>query len=72
MMQVENDLDKSQEELTAATSQLEEKEKKVQEVLFMCLYFIICVGICQVALKKVVRPVDMVIQTRPIFFNCLN
>lgn len=32
MMQVENDLDKSQEELGAARTQLEEKEKKVQEV----------------------------------------
>ena len=32
MMQTENDLDKAQEDLATATSQLEEKEKKVQEV----------------------------------------
>lgn len=32
MMQTENDLDKAQEDLATATSQLEDKEKKVQEV----------------------------------------
>lgn len=32
MMQIENELDKAQEELAAANNQLEEKEKKVQEV----------------------------------------
>lgn len=32
MMQVENDLDKAQEELTTANANLVEKEKKVQEV----------------------------------------
>lgn len=32
MMQTENDLDKAQEDLSAANTQLEDKEKKVQEV----------------------------------------
>lgn len=32
MMQTENDLDKVQEDLSAANTSLEEKEKKVQEV----------------------------------------
>lgn len=32
MMQTENDLDKAQEDLSVANSNLEEKEKKVQEV----------------------------------------
>ncbi|VDP05381.1 unnamed protein product [Soboliphyme baturini] len=38
MMQVENELDKAQEELTAANIQLEEKDKKVQEVCAVSLY----------------------------------
>lgn len=32
MMQTENELDKAQEDLTTANTNLEEKEKKVQEV----------------------------------------
>lgn len=32
MMQTENDLDKAQEDLAVANTNLEEKEKKVQEV----------------------------------------
>jgi hypothetical protein len=35
MMQTENDLDKAQEDLSAANTQLEEKEKKVQEVSYL-------------------------------------
>jgi len=42
MMQVENDLDKAQEELAAARQQLEEKEKKVQEVRILFLKFLMC------------------------------
>ncbi|VDM51012.1 unnamed protein product [Toxocara canis] len=35
MMQTENDLDKAQEDLSVANSNLEEKEKKVQEDLLV-------------------------------------
>ncbi|KAL3998788.1 Tropomyosin like family protein [Acanthocheilonema viteae] len=37
MMQTENDLDKAQEDLAVANTNLEDKEKKVQEVKFLFL-----------------------------------
>jgi hypothetical protein len=45
MMQTENDLDKVQEDLTAATTKLEEKEKLVQEVSGrLCLTYTVRLG----------------------------
>lgn len=44
MMQTENDLDKAQEDLANANAQLEEKEKKVQEVPSLAKWR---VGLCR-------------------------
>uniref|UniRef100_A0A0N5C3B5 Tropomyosin n=1 Tax=Strongyloides papillosus TaxID=174720 RepID=A0A0N5C3B5_STREA len=45
MMAVENDLDKYMEDLNTANQQLEEKEKKVQEVCFDVKKMILCLYI---------------------------